>query len=164
METVRQYDKGVIPMNIKELIADAENTNIEFKETLPSNSQKYTKTVVAFANGIGGKIIFGVVDETREIVGIEKERAFDIVDTITNAICDSCEPVIIPDIYLKTVDEKTLVIVDINAERQRPYYLKSLGKENGTYVRVVGTTRLADEAMLKELTFEGNCSLVVTLT
>ena len=143
-------------MDIKKLIADTENKNIEFKETLPSNSQKYTKTVVAFANGIGGNIIFGVADGTREIVGIEKDKAFKVVDAITNAIADSCEPAIIPNIYLQTIDEKTLVIVEIEAERQRPYYLKSLGKENGTYVRVAGTTRLADEAMIRELTFEGN--------
>ena len=143
-------------MDIKKLIADTENKNIEFKETLPNNSQKYIKTVVAFANGIGGKIIFGVSDDTRKIVGIEKEKAFKVVDAITNAISDSCEPAIIPDIYLKTIDEKTLIIVEIDAERQRPYYLKSLGKENGTYVRIAGTTRLADEAMIKELTFEGN--------
>lgn len=31
-----------------------------------------------------------------------------------------------------------------------------MGKENGTYVRIAGTTRLADEAMIRELTFEGN--------
>ena len=143
-------------MDIKKLIADTENKNIEFKETLPSNSQKYMKTVVAFANGIGGNIIFGVADNTREIIGIEKDKAFKVVDAITNAIADSCEPAIIPNIYLQTIDEKTLVIVEIEAERQRPYYLKSLGKENGTYVRVAGTTRLADEAMIRELTFEGN--------
>ena len=144
-------------MDIKKLIADTENKNIEFKETLPSNSQKYMKTVVAFANGIGGNIIFGVADNTREIIGIEKDKAFKVVDAITNAIADSCEPAIIPNIYLQTIDEKTLVIVEIEAERQRPYYLKSLGKEEiGTYVRVAGTTRLADEAMIRELTFEGN--------
>lgn len=143
-------------MDIKKLIADTENKNIEFEETLPSNSQKYTKTVVAFANGIGGNIIFGVADNTREIIGIEKDKAFKVVDAITNAIADSCEPTIIPNIYLQTIDEKTLVIVEIEAERQRPYYLKSLGKENGIYVRVAGTTRLADEAMIRELTFEGN--------
>lgn len=95
-------------MDIKKLIADTENKNIEFKETLPSNSQKYMKTVVAFANGIGGNIIFGVADNTREIIGIEKDKAFKVVDAITNAIADSCEPAIIPNIYLQTIDEKNI--------------------------------------------------------
>lgn len=38
-------------MDIKKRIADTENKNIEFKEALPSSSLKYTKTVVALANG-----------------------------------------------------------------------------------------------------------------
>ena len=39
---------------------------------------------------------------------------------------------------------------------QRPYYIKALGREGGVYVRVAGTTRLADEYMVKELLFEGS--------
>lgn len=142
-------------MNIRELIADTENKNIEFKEVLPNNAQKYIKTVVAFANGIGGKIIFGIRDTTREVIGISKDEVFKTIDAITNAISDSCEPAIIPDISLISVDDKTLIVVEIDAERQRPYYIKSLGKEKGTFVRVAGTTRLAEEAMIRELTFEG---------
>ncbi len=43
-----------------------------------------------------------------------------------------------------------------SAGRQRPYYIKSLGRDGGVYVRVAGTTRLADEYMIKELMFEGS--------
>lgn len=46
-------------MNIEDLI-HGESKNIEYKEMLPSNSDKYTKTVVAFANTQGGKIVFGI--------------------------------------------------------------------------------------------------------
>ena len=34
------------------------------------------KTVVAFANGEGGRIVFGVDDNTRTVVGIPKEQVF----------------------------------------------------------------------------------------
>ena len=43
------------------------------QKQLPEKSIKYMKSVVAFANGIGGKIIFGIADKTREIVGFDKE-------------------------------------------------------------------------------------------
>ena len=33
--------------------------------------QKYLKTVVAFANGNGGSLVFGIDDNSREIVGID---------------------------------------------------------------------------------------------
>lgn len=60
---------------IEEIIR-GESKTVELKEELPKNSTKYTKTVVAFANTQGGKLIFGVVDETREIVGIEIPSCF----------------------------------------------------------------------------------------
>ena len=34
------------------------------------------KFVVAFENGAGGKIIFGIADKTREVVGFDKEDVF----------------------------------------------------------------------------------------
>ena len=142
-------------MKLEEIFA-GESKNMEFKESLPAKSSKYMKTIVAFANGQGGKLIIGVEDDTKKIVGIDKNEAFKIMDAIANAISDSCKPAIIPDIYMQTVNEATVIIVDIEACRQRPYYLAAEGLQHGVYVRVAGTTRPADEAMVKELLFEGN--------
>ena len=47
-------------------------------------------------------------------------------------------------------------MAEISEGRQRPYYIKALGRERGVYVRVAGTTRLADEYMIKELMLEGS--------
>ena len=46
-----------------------ESKNVEYKVTVPEKSEKYMKTVVAFANGRGGKIVFGIDDKTLDIVG-----------------------------------------------------------------------------------------------
>ena len=113
-------------MTMEEILA-GESKNVEFKESLPEKSIKYMKSVVAFANGTGGKIV-----------------------------SDSCEPAIIPDISLQTINGKTVIVVEISEGRQRPYYIKALGRDGGVYVRVAGTTRLADEYMIKELLFEGS--------
>ena len=59
-------------------------------------------------------------------------------------------------ITLQTVDGKTVIVVEVSEGRQRPYYIKALGRDGGVYVRVAGTTRLADEYMVKELLFEGS--------
>ncbi len=142
-------------MTIEEILA-GESKNVEFKESLPEKSIKYMKSVIAFANGTGGKIIFGIADKTREVVGFDNEDVFKKMDAIANAVSDSCEPAIIPDITLQTVDGKTVIVVEVFEGRQRPYYIKSLGREGGVYVRVAGTTRLADEYMIKELLFEGS--------
>lgn len=43
-------------------IDSGESKNIEYKVTLPDRNIKYTKTAVAFANGEGGRIVFGIED------------------------------------------------------------------------------------------------------
>lgn len=63
---------------------------------------------------------------------------------------------LLQNITLQTVDGKTVIVVEVSEGRQRPYYIKALGRESGVYVRVAGTTRLADAYMVKELLFEGS--------
>ena len=78
------------------------------------------------------------------------------VVAFANAVSDSCEPAIIPDITLQTVEGKAVIVVEVSEGRQRPYYIKALGRDGGVYVRVAGTTRLVVEYMVKELLFEGS--------
>ena len=132
-----------------------ESKNIEYKVTVPEKSEKYMKTVVAFANGRGGKIVFGIDDKTLDIVGMDVDNIYKTMDAITNAISDVCEPAIRPDVALQTVKDKTVIVVEILPGAQRPYYIKSQGMVDGTYVRVSGTTRHVEGYMLKELILEG---------
>ena len=141
-------------MTIKDIIS-GESEYIEFKQEVPKKSEVYMKTVVAFANGSGGKIVFGVEDSTFKVLGVNQEDAFSIMDGITSAICDSCTPMITPIVTLASIEEKEVIVVNIMPGSQRPYYITSKGKENGTYIRVSGTTRPADLFVLKELEFEG---------
>ena len=138
-------------MTIEEILA-GESKNVEFKVQRPDKSIKYMKTVVAFANG--GRIVFGIDDKTREVVGISEDVVFLEIDAITNAISDSCEPTIIPDVYLQNINGKTVIVAEIRAGRQKPYYIKADGLENGVYIRVSGTTRPADREMSRELYYE----------
>jgi len=134
-----------------EEILKGESEKIEFKENAKTNT--YIKTVVAFANGNGGKIVFGVKDN-KEIVGVENE--FEVMDGIINAISDSCYPMIVPDISLHTLENKTVVLVEIEGGKKKPYYLKSKGMQKGTYIRSGATTRIIEEDyVLKELVLEG---------
>ncbi|WP_243388597.1 ATP-binding protein [Bifidobacterium scaligerum] len=133
-----------------------ESKNVEYKVALPDRSVKYVKTAVAFANGEGGRIVFGVEDQTLNVVGVPDDQVFTIMDAISNAIADSCEPLIIPDISMRDIDGKTVIVAEILPGAQRPYYIKSMGRDQGTFVRVAGTTRQADAATIKELMFEGS--------
>ena len=140
---------------VKDTMFSGESKNIEYKVTLPDKSEKYMKTIVAFANTQGGKLIVGIDDKTHQIVGVENDILFQLMDGIANAVSDSCVPQIIPDIEPLTIDGKTVIVVSVEAGKNRPYYLKSKGKDNGTYIRVAGTSRQAFPEKIKELEMEG---------
>ena len=141
-------------MDLHEMLK-GESKNIEYKSELPKKSERYMKSIIAFANTSGGKLIIGIDDDSRMAVGVPKDSVFQVMDGIANAVSDCCEPQIIPDITFQTVDGKCIVIVEIYPGRNRPYYLKSAGKEYGTYVRIGGTSRLADSTKIRELEIEG---------
>lgn len=132
-----------------------EDKNIEFKQTIPANHDKFLKDIIAFSNCTGGKVILGIVDKTHEVCGIGEMSPFELSDSITTMIADACTPQIEVDISVKTLEGKTILEIDVPAGKFRPYYLKAKGKETTTYVRCNGTSRPADPRRLKELEMEG---------
>ena len=134
---------------------NGESKSLEFKVALPSKAENYVKTVVAFANGNGGKIVVGIDDKTKKIVGVDDEKVFQIMDAVANTVSDMVEPQIVPNIMLETVNGKSLVVIEIEAGENRPYYIKAEGRDRGTYIRVGATSRPADSMQIKELEIEG---------
>lgn len=53
------------------------------------------------------------------------------------------------------IDQHTVILVTVASEPNRPYYLKSKGKELGKYIRLAGTSRPAFPEKIKELEMEG---------
>jgi ATP-dependent DNA helicase RecG len=136
--------------DIKQLIKKGESKTIEFKEKLPDGNN-IAKTVVAFSNMAGGKIIIGVKDRTDKIIGISDYEALDFPDRISNIIHERCYPFILPEIYVENVDEGKVLVVEVFPGSLKPYYLKNKGKKEGTYIRVGATNKKADMEMIMEL-------------
>ena len=65
---------------LKNKLFSGESINIEYKVEMPKKSEKYMKTVVAFANGRGGRIVFGVDDEPCEYLEINEDDIKDLCD------------------------------------------------------------------------------------
>lgn len=72
------------------------------------------------------------------MIGVSEDHLFQMMDSIANTIDDLCEPQIIPDIEPLTINGKTVIVISVEVGKNRPYYLKSKGKDNGTYIRMVG--------------------------
>lgn len=127
-----------------------ESRRLELKEQFPGGDQ-IAKTVVAFANGAGGRIIFGIRDNPRTVVGVPEAELFRLEERISQCIFDQCYPTIIPEIYIQAIDGKSLLVVEVYPGSDKPYYLKTDGKQNGTYIRIGSTNRKATQETLKEL-------------
>lgn len=132
-----------------------EGKNIEFKREIPSNHERFLKDIIAFSNSTGGKVILGIEEETNIVYGIGDASPFKISDSISNMISDACTPQIEPDISIHTIEDKTLLVIDIAPGKFRPYYIASKGKETSTYIRINGTSRPADARKIQELELEG---------
>ena len=108
----------------KDELFSGESKNIEYKVVVPDKSEKYMKTVVAFANTQGGRLVIGIDDKTHQVVGVDNDSLFQAMDALTNAIADSCEPQIIPDIGPQTVDGKTVIVITVEAGKTDHIILK----------------------------------------
>ena len=153
MEGVQLIDD--LSKRILDEIDRGESNNVEFKSNLPGDDRKYLKTVVAFSNGAGGRIFFGVGDD-RSIIGIPDDVLFKTMDSIADSISSSCRPMISPDIFNVTVDDKNIIVVDIRPGRDTPYFIESEGRSRGTYIRVAGISKVADQDILKSLEIRGS--------
>lgn len=109
---------------LKNKLFSGESINIEYKVEMPKKVKIYENSS-SFCKWQRGRIVFGVDDKTLNIVGMNPDTIFQTMDSITNAISDSCEPKIYPDVTLQSIDDKTIIVVEIHPGPMRPYYIKT---------------------------------------
>lgn len=129
------------------MLTQPEDKTLEFKRDL-SSPKGVLKTLVAFANSAGGRLILGVADD-QHVVGVE--NPLDEEERLCNLIADSIAPRLVPSVEMTTVDGKTLLMVEVFPSGTRPHWLKAMGIDNGTYVRLGSTNRQADGQLIAEL-------------
>lgn len=132
---------------LEELLTKEEGKTLEFKENTKS-LQKIVQTIVAFANTAGGTLIIGVKDKIKDVVGLA--NVLEEEERIANAIADSVSPLLIPSLQLHTWRGKDLLLVSV-PHGFGPYFIKSRGIDEGTYIRFGSTNRLADAATILEI-------------
>lgn len=132
---------------IEELLQQEEGKTLEFKENSKS-LDRIIHTIIAFANTAGGKVLIGVKDKTKEIVGLQDPVEEEM--RLANAIADSIEPLFNPDIHVVSWRNKEFLLIQV-PHSVGPYYAKAKGLKKGTYIRLGSTNRLADAAILAEL-------------
>ena len=134
-------------MSHRSLIQQSEGKTLEFKQDL-SSPKHVLKTLVAFANTAGGRLVVGVTDD-KQLIGVE--NPLDEEEKLANLIADSISPRLVPNIDLVTVTGKTLLVVEVFLSNSRPHWLNREGSEQGVYVRLGSSNRQADQALILEL-------------
>ncbi|MBR1455413.1 MAG: ATP-binding protein [Lachnospiraceae bacterium] len=120
-------------MNVKDLIG--ETTEYEKKVALEIKKPKsWCKTISVFANGKGGKLIFGV-DDNDNIEGLanmkkDSEDLSEIIKTHLNPIPKF-------DMSLKSIEGKDIIVVEVSAGEQTPYYYDGDGQLIAYFAREV---------------------------
>lgn len=134
-------------MELSDVLKTPEGKTLEFKRDL-SSPQGFIKSVVAFANTAGGKIVIGIEDGSHYVVGVEEPLSLE--ERIANIISDNISPHIIPEIEIVLWRDK-YVVIQLYPSSNRPHFLKSTSPENGVYIRVGSTNRKADKVTIAEL-------------
>ncbi|MCU1257652.1 MAG: putative transcriptional regulator with domain [Bryobacterales bacterium] len=131
-----------------EILSRQEGKTLEFKRDLTS-PDGVLRTVVAFANTSGGRIVIGVEDGTKRVRGIRDVLAEE--ERLTNLIADSIAPKLIPSLDVLPWRKTQLLLIEVHPSPNRPHQLIRLGSEAGVFVRVGLTNRRADQVLIEEL-------------
>jgi predicted HTH transcriptional regulator len=111
---------------LKKLIAEGENQKLDFKYCV-SDSRKIARTLSAFANSDGGKILIGVRDNG-SIAGVKTDEEYYMVET---AALLFCRPDITFTVKQHVTGGKTILEVEVIKGNKKPYQAKD---ENGKWL------------------------------
>lgn len=138
-------------LNIKKYIG--ETTEYDKKRSLEVKKPKsWCKSVSAFANTLGGALIFGISDD-EQIIGIEDPHGD--AEKISEIIKTRLTP--IPEFRLRfeqVDDKKVLIILDIFKGEETPYYYSGDGVLEA-YVRIGNESVKATATEMKRLVLRG---------
>lgn len=129
---------------IQKLIEEGEHLKQDFKFEI-SDLRKIARTLVAFSNTVGGKLLVGVKDNGR-IAGIQSDEEIYMVDAAASLYC---RPEVPFKITKWTISGKTILEVDIPKGDKKPYLAKSVEDKWLAYIRVNDENFLVNAIQLR---------------
>lgn len=140
----------VTTLKLKDIIG--ESSQYEKKEKLERNKPKsWLKSVSAFANTLGGTIIFGLSDNDK-LIGLENYK--EDSEQISEMLKAKMDP--IPRIQLENImdNDKYFIVLKIEEGLETPYYVLDGGNKTA-YIRVGNQSVSASVMDLKNLVLKG---------
>ena len=137
---------GHMMETVGDLLDMGESGCVEFKQDLTDDPVKWLKTAVAFSNGSGGTIVFGV-DDSKSPVGIPDSDIEPYLERISKHLNEDIVPLVS---HMEEVTEHKgvyLILVRIGPGAEKPYRIR--GGE--VYIRSGRSTLRACEESIFEL-------------
>jgi predicted HTH transcriptional regulator len=129
---------------LKMLIAEGENQKLDFKYCI-SDSRKIARTLSAFSNSDGGKILIGVRDNG-SIAGIKSDEEYYMVETASILYC---RPEIDFTIKQHSTGGKSILEVEVIKGDKRPYQAKDDNGKWLSYFRHHDQNLVANKVLLQ---------------
>ena len=134
-------------MTIKALILEGEGERLDFKNRI-SNCAKIAKTLVAFANTKGGKLLVGIADDGT-IKGVKNEEEEKYM--LQRAGQQYCRPSIEPRFTEQYVDDKLVLVAEIDESDIKPHYALDDNGKWWVYIRIADKSMLAGKVVVDVL-------------
>lgn len=130
--------------DILSLMEQGEGQSVEFEKFIPAEDD-IARELVAFSNADGGKIIYGIDDKNKHLIGVMVDGSFE--DWVKEIAKKRCVPPIAPIIEVVHKAEKQLVVLTVPEGLDKPYKSDDI-----CYIRDGSVSRPAKENEEKEMT------------
>ena len=128
---------------IEELIAQGEHQQLDFKFEV-SDSKKIARTLSAFANTDGGRLLIGV-KEDGAIAGVRSDEEYYMIEAASKMYT---RPVVPFEAKRWDMNGKTVLEVYIAPNADRPHTAPDKDEQYKAYIRVADENILANEVLV----------------
>ncbi len=136
---------------IHALIAEGEHQQQDFKFEI-SDARKIAKTLSAFSNTDGGRLLIGVKDNGK-IAGVRSDEEIYMIEAAAQMYC---QPQVNYETQIVKVEGRTVLIVQIDESDVKPVYAKDENGKHLAYLRVKDENILATPVHLRVWQQEGS--------
>ena len=141
----------------KEKLLLGESDRLDCVTSLASDEEQkaFLRTVVAFANGAGGRIVLGVEKASGAVIGVPAQEVVAWTETAARLVDEGCAPEISMSVLVTALEGRRVIVCDVFPASELPCRLRARGPADGVFVRAGAETRAADAATIQELEFRG---------